>query len=226
MMEGIAAIVIIAAVFIAIGLGVAFVVIARRTAQQAVTAGDVLRTYLYLAILTSVAFVAGGGAQAIKGGIGMIEPEFSFRPETVSEVVGAVSEAEGDEFYEAVPQEEQFVVEPDKPISTLLQGILSALIAGALWLVHVLVLRRIAGPDEAGSLLRRGFVGLGLIVFGVTVIASFPAAITQIVDYAYASDTTTLWGVSRPGGVMGVAIAFSPVWLWFLREGLRIAKRV
>ena len=97
----------------------------------------------------------------------------------------------------------------------LIRGLTFTVFGGVFWGAHFLARRGVMGPDEASSGLRRGYLLLGTVIFGIATVILLPTGIYQALSYLILpADPGTYRsgaGDSLPGGLVTL-----PIWLIYL----------
>ncbi|MHB8631796.1 MAG: hypothetical protein ACYC9W_07705 [Candidatus Limnocylindria bacterium] len=102
----------------------------------------------------------------------------------------------------------------------LIRGLTFTVFGALFWGAHRFARRGVMGGDETSSGLRRGYLMLGTVVFGLTTVVLLPTGIYQALSYLLLPAES---GVFRPG--VGDALAGGlvtlPIWLTYLRLAVR-----
>ncbi len=97
----------------------------------------------------------------------------------------------------------------------LIRGITFTLFGALFWGAHWLARRNVIGPEEPQSGMRRGYLMLGTVIFGLSTVVLLPMGIYQALSYLIlpAQD-----GFYRPGAGESLAggLVTLPVWLIYL----------
>jgi hypothetical protein len=89
--------------------------------------------------------------------------------------------------------------------------------------LHWALRRRVESPaEEEASFLRKGYLMISAVVFGVMAIVTAPLALYQLVIYAImpSPPPETIWQREPPGDVLGFALLATAIWLWLLPQVL------
>ena len=109
----------------------------------------------------------------------------------------------------------------------LIKGITFTVFGAVFWGAHFLGRRGVVGADEPASGLRRGYLLLGTVIFGIATVILLPTGVYQALSYvilpAGSGGYRPGTGDSLPGGVVTLPIWLSFLWL-FLR-GVRSTSR-
>jgi hypothetical protein len=107
----------------------------------------------------------------------------------------------------------------------LIRGITFMVFGGLFWGAHFLARRGVMGTDELTSGLRRGYLLLGTVIFGIATVILLPTGIYQALSYVILpADAGTFRpgaGDSLPGGLVTL-----PVWLIYLWLVVRDVRTV
>jgi hypothetical protein len=107
----------------------------------------------------------------------------------------------------------------------LIRGITFTVFGAVFWGAHFLARRGVMGTDELTSGLRRGYLLLGTVIFGITTVVLLPTGIYQALSYLILpADAGTFRqgaGDSLPGGLVTL-----PVWLIYLWLVVRDVRTV
>jgi hypothetical protein len=97
----------------------------------------------------------------------------------------------------------------------LIKGITFTVFGALFWAAHFFARRGVMGADEPSSGLRRGYLLLGTVIFGLATVILLPTGIYQALSYLILPTDPTLYrpgtGDSLPGGLVTL-----PIWLIFL----------
>jgi hypothetical protein len=104
-----------------------------------------------------------------------------------------------------------------------IRGITFTVFGAIFWGAHFLARRGIVGADELTSGLRRGYLLLGTVIFGIATVVLLPTGIYQAVSYLILPADSGVYrpgaGDSLPGGLVTL-----PVWLIYLWLVVRDAR--
>jgi hypothetical protein len=99
----------------------------------------------------------------------------------------------------------------------LIRGITFTVFGGLFWAAHFFARRGIMGLDEPLSGLRRGYLMLGTVIFGIATVVLLPTGIYQALSYLIlpAGDGVYRQGAgdSLPGGLVTLAVWLIYLWL-------------
>jgi len=180
---------------------------------------NILRLYLYIASLAGIVVLAIGAASAVNYGIARVAgdtfiyggaPTFAVaRPCPPGDTKCIQPTAE-----EIAREEQRQTAERERRRNEdLIRGITYFVFGGLFWVAHWAA-RRGLGEEGVASL-RRGYLMLGTIVFGLATIVLLPTGIYQALSNALLD---TPEDVYRPGAdALGGGIASLPIWLSYLR---------
>jgi hypothetical protein len=105
----------------------------------------------------------------------------------------------------------------------LIRGITFTTFGALFWGAHFLARRGVMGPDELTSGLRRGYLLLGTVIFGIATVILLPTGIYQALSYVILPADLGNYrqgaGDSLPGGLVTL-----PVWLIYLWLVVRDAR--
>jgi hypothetical protein len=97
----------------------------------------------------------------------------------------------------------------------LIKGITFTAFGALFWGAHFVARRGVMGADELTSGLRRGYLMLGTVIFGIATVILLPTGIYQALSYLILPATNGVYrqgvGDSLPGGLVTL-----PVWLLYL----------
>jgi hypothetical protein len=97
----------------------------------------------------------------------------------------------------------------------LIRGVTFAVFGALFWGGHWAARRKVIGPEAAQSGMRRGYLMLGTVIFGLSTIALLPLGIYQALSYLILPATE---GSYRPGAGESLSggIVTLPIWLIYL----------
>jgi hypothetical protein len=179
---------------------------------------NILRLYLYMASLAGIVVLAIGAASAVNYGIARVAgddfmyggvPKIAPARPCPPDVSGCVQPSA-----EEIARDQQRQVEERerRRDEDLIRGVTYFVFGGVFWGAHWAA-RRGLGEGVAG--LRRGYLMLGAIVFGLATIVLLPTGIYQALSNALLQ---TPEDVYRPAAdALGGGIVSLPIWLVYLR---------
>lgn len=104
----------------------------------------------------------------------------------------------------------------------LIRGVTFAAFGALFWGAHWAARRGVAGPEERGSPLWRGYLMLGTAIFGLTAVVTLPMGVYQALANALLPATAEFGGYYRPGAdSLGTGVVSLVVWLVYLRLAVR-----
>ena len=99
----------------------------------------------------------------------------------------------------------------------LIRGLTFTVFGAIFWGAHYFARRGVMGPDEGSSGLRRGYLLLGTIIFGIATVVLLPTGIYQALSYLIlpAADGVFRQGAgdSLPGGLVTLVVWLIYLWL-------------
>jgi len=182
---------------------------------------NLVRVYLYLASMAgiivlvvglsgilTVGFAAAFGNSFVYGDTSAISPVPACGP-VVDPNVKCVPGATAD--FAAQQQREQ----DRRRADDLIRGLTFSVFGAVFWGAHFFARRGVMAPDELTSGLRRGYLMLGTVIFGITTVILLPTGIYQALSYLILPAANGVFrqgvGDSLPGGLVTL-----PVWLIYL----------
>lgn len=210
------------AAFLGLLLALAVVFFQRRESLDLSPRG-LLRGYLYLASLAGIVTLAIGlgslanhgiaaafGTEVVYGGGPMMRAAAPACPPGDTRCV-APSEAQLEQ--QRRSQKEQT---SRRHSEDLLRGITFGAFGALFWAAHWAARRRIVGASERGTGLRRGYLMLGAVLFGLVTIVMLPTGVYQALAAALLPANEFTY--RQPADSLGGGIAALPIWLVYLRE--------
>lgn len=101
----------------------------------------------------------------------------------------------------------------------LLRGITFGAFGGLFWIAHRAARRTIVGDAERGTALRRAYLMLGAVLFGLVTILLLPNGVYQVLASALLPRSE--FDYREPADSLGGGLAALPIWLLYLRELVR-----
>lgn len=101
----------------------------------------------------------------------------------------------------------------------LLRGITFGAFGGLFWVAHRAARRTVIGDAERGTALRRAYLMLGAVLFGLVTILLLPQGVYQVL--ASVVLPTSEFAYRQPADSLGGGLAALPIWLLYLRELVR-----
>ena len=184
---------------------------------------NVLRLYLYLASLAGIVVLALGLASVVNYGLARaVGNEFIYGgPGGVPAAVRCPPEAVGKGCVEPTPEQlerqriEQKLQTDRRRDEDLLRGVTFTFFGALFWGAHWMARRGLGEAEATMSGMRRGYLMLGTIVFGLSTIVLLPTGIYQALANAILTTPETFF---RQGAdALGGGIVSLPIWLVYLR---------
>jgi hypothetical protein len=183
----------------------------------------ILRLYLYLASLAGIVVLALGlasvvnyglaravGIEFIYGGPGPVPAQVRCPPEAVGQ--GCVEPSAEQLEAQRVQQKQQTERRRDED---LIRGITFTVFGAVFWGAHWSARRGVGELDATMSGLRRGYLMLGTVVFGLATIILLPTGIYQALTNLLLTTPETFF---RQGAdALGGGMVSLPIWLVYLR---------
>ncbi len=176
-----------------------------------------LRTYLYIASLAGVILLVVGLASLVNVGLAAAGGSEFVYGRTPGPVLNCPPGAPAECFDRSPLRAPDAQRRRDED---LIRGITFTSFGLLFWGAHWGARRGVVGDDERGSPIRRGYLLLGTVIFGLTTIVLLPSGVYQALTNLLlpAQPNTFHAGVSDS---LGGGIAALPVWLLFLRQVVR-----
>lgn len=197
------------------------------------TAKNIFLFYLYFMIFASLITFSFGTASSLKAsfakvfGAEFISAEFRYTYEQLACEKRSWADDVSEEYKkQQISQCEEDLVATKKQLENrknqvwqdnLLQG-LTLLVIGSLFLIlHILMLKKIS-LEESSYIIRRLFLILNLLFFGIGSITALSVSIHSTLQYFLLTNTNNYYYSSPvPGAVLGHAVVFTPIWLYFIK---------
>jgi hypothetical protein len=190
---------------------------------------SVLRLYLYIASLAGVVVLAIGLASTVNFSIAGIAGDpliyggpgpIPARPACPPGKECPEQSAEERERYERQQLQER----ERRRNEDLIRGLTFAVFGGVFWGAHWAARRGLGEAEPSMLGLRRGYLMLGTIVFGLATIILLPTGIYQVLSTALLPAPE---GYFRPGAdALGGGLVSLPLWLLYLRLVVREFRQV
>ncbi len=107
----------------------------------------------------------------------------------------------------------------------LIRGLTFTVFGAVFWGAHFFARRGVMGPDEASSGLRRGYLLLGTVIFGIATVILLPTGIYQALTYLILPADQGIFrqgaGDSLPGGLVTLVVWL--IYLWLVVRDVRSA---
>lgn len=179
---------------------------------------NILRLYLYIASLAGIVVFAIGLASATNYAIARAVGDVFIYGGNASPVTRPVCPPEPTQCEEPTAEQKARAERDEAQFrerrrdEDLIRGVTYAVFGGVFWLAHWAARR---GLGEDSPALRRGYLMLGTVVFGLATIILLPTGIYQALSNALLArpENTYLNGADALGG----GIVSLPIWLVYLR---------
>ncbi|HUG56226.1 MAG TPA: DUF5671 domain-containing protein [Candidatus Limnocylindrales bacterium] len=181
-----------------------------------------LRLYLYIASLAGIVLLVIGLASVTNFALASaLGDEFvyggSVGPVPVRPCPpGAIDCPDISEEEQARIVEQQRLEQERRRSEDLIRGLTFSVFGAVFWGAHWMARRGLVGPEERGSVLWRGYLMLGTVVFGLATVVLLPTGLYQALANVLLSSPDPYY--YRPGAdALGGGLVSLPVWLVYLR---------
>jgi hypothetical protein len=200
-----------------------FVVINLRSSRDVLSAGVLLRFYLYIASFVTLVVLVAGLIYLLTGLFSLGSRDFSYAhfPRPIpppTNTAGGVPAADNASRLEQQELERQ----RDDQSTDLLRGGTLTVIGGLLFALH-LVLRRHGAEDGVEGNFRRGFLMVSLVTFGLIGLVALPVGVYQTLKFFLIPPLPTQTRVA-PGNTLATGIVLTPLWIAYLLALTRQAR--
>jgi hypothetical protein len=185
---------------------------------------SLLRFYLYIASIAGILTLVVGLSGILNAGLAAaFGPGFVYGAQPVPAMARPCPPNE--KCFEPSPdyQQQQLRQEERRRGEDLIRGITFTVFGALFWTAHWAARRGIMGADEGRSGLRRAYLMLGTVVFGLATIILLPMGIYQALSYLILTGGDGVYrqgaGESLSGGLVTL-----PVWLIYLWRVVRDAR--
>lgn len=211
-------------------LGLGAVMLARRAGDGLdLSPRSLLRFYLYVASLAGILTLVIGLSGILNAGFGAAFGNgFVYGAQPVPLTAPCPPTAPSSVKCVQPPsdyQQRQSQQEDRRRAEDLIRGITLTVFGAGFWAAHWAARRSVIGKDEGYSGLRRGYLMLGTVIFGLSTIALLPMGIYQALSYLILPATEGVYrqgaGESLSGGLVAL-----PVWLIYLWLVVRDVRAV
>jgi hypothetical protein len=207
---------------LAVATLVFFVVANLRATRDVLSAGVLLRFYLYIASFVTLVVLVSGLTYLVTGLFSLGSIDFSYarfiRPEPIPQVASKDAPDSAARF-----DQEQIERQRDQQSTDLIRGGTLAVMGATLFAVHA-VLRRRGAPDEAAEgNFRRGFLVVGLVTFGLVGLVALPVGVYQALKFFLITPLPTQTRLA-PGNTLATGLVLTPLWIYYLVALTRQAR--
>jgi len=185
--------------------------------------------YFYCVLIITTIVVAFGLSTLLKAGLSdVFGREFSYGSPPMARPAlppGERGPVEGrvptpEEQYERQLQERENQYRDD-----LIEGITMSVVGGIIWMAHFLGRRRVREADDPTQpFLNRAYLTGMLAIFTIVSIISLPQSLYELLRY-YLIPVDEFYYRQGPGGSLGIALVFVPLWIIGLTAFLRQAAK-
>jgi hypothetical protein len=200
-----------------------FVLANLRTAKDVLSAGVLLRFYLYIASFVTLVVLVAGLIYLLTGLFSLNSPDFSYarfaRPVPPPEIA-AKAQTDDTARYDQQQMERQ----RDMQSTDLIRGGTLAVMGGLLFALHAIMLRRQATDEATEANFRRAFLVVGVVTFGLVGLVALPVGVYQTLKFLLIAPLPTQTRVA-PANTLATGIVLTPLWLWYLLALTRQARR-
>ena len=194
---------------------------------------SLLRFYLYLASLAGILTLVVGLSGILNAGFAAAFGDgfvYGAQPVPVRSIAPLCVQPPNQANLKCAEPQPDFQRQQDRQAERrraedLIRGITFSLFGAGFWAAHWAARRGVIGTDEGHSGLRRGYLMLGTVIFGLSTIALLPMGIYQALSYLILPVTEGVYrqgaGESLSGGLVTL-----PVWLIYLWLVVRDVRAV
>ena len=215
-------------------LGLGAVMLVRRAGDGLdLSPRSLLRFYLYIASLAGILTLVIGLSGILNAGFGAAFGDgfvYGAQPVPVHAIAPPCVQQANVKCPQPQPdfQQQQENQAERRRAEDLIRGITFTVFGAGFWAAHWAARRSVIGKDEGYSGLRRAYLMLGTVIFGLSTIALLPMGIYQALSYLILPATEGVYrqgaGESLSGGLVAL-----PVWLiylWLVVRDVRSARAI
>ncbi len=214
---------------LAIVIAAAVLVVSRLRSSQPIVLSflTLITAYFYMVLIISAIVVAFGLSTLFKAGLSDVfgrdfsygqPPSFKVSAPPVEGPNGAIKPGA------PTPEEQQqrnLKARESQYRDNLIEGITISIVGALIWLVHFFGMRKVRQlGDPTQPFFHRAYIIILLVIFTVVGIVSLPQSVYESVKfYLVPADEFTY--KQGPGGSIGMALVFVPLWIMSLTNILR-----
>jgi hypothetical protein len=199
-----------------------FVLANLRAARDILSAGVLLRFYLYIASFVTLVVLIAGLIYLLTGLFSLASIDFSYAHYPRPVINPAVNQPGTQD--QARLEQQQREDQRDHQSTDLIRGGTLAVMGAILFGIHA-VLRRRETPDAPSeSNFRRGFLTVGLVTFGLVGLVALPVGVYQTLKFFLVPPLETQTRVA-PGTTFATGLVLTPLWVYYLLALTRQARR-
>lgn len=182
---------------------------------------NLVRVYLYIASMAGIIVLVVGLSGILTVGFAAAFGNGFVYGDSVPSIATCPPNADPSNPVKCVPSQQDFAGQRARELDRrraddLIRGITFTVFGAVFWGAHFLARRGVMGADELTSGLRRGYLLLGTVIFGITTVILLPTGIYQALSYLILPlDQNGGFrqgiGDTLPGGLVTL-----PIWLTFL----------
>lgn len=205
-----------------------FIVASLRSARGALSAGLLLRFYLYIASFVTLVIFVAGLSYLLTGLMSLASADFSYqqpvlpRPAPTASANPAAEQAA--QRQQADQQRQNAEHLRDEQTTDLIRGGTLSVLGLTLFLLHMVLRRTSENADDAAAPLLRGYLAVGLVTFGIVGLVTLPVGVYQAIKFVVLPQLATQPRVA-PGNTLATGIVLTPVWALYLARLARLARR-
>lgn len=183
-----------------------------------------VRLYLYIASMAGIIVLVVGLSGVLTAGFAAAFGDgFVYGESSVFPIQPACPSSPTDPNVKCVPPPQQDFTtqrlrqQDRQRANDLIRGLTFTVFGAVFWGAHYLARRGVMGTDELNSSLRRGYLLLGTVIFGIATVILLPTGIYQALSYLILPADQGVFrqgaGDSLPGGLVTLVVWLIYLWL-------------
>lgn len=177
--------------------------------------------YLFLATFLLIVALGTGVMYTVKGGMAQrLGLDFSYRQKQVyaREVYDPMLE----DFKE---EDVEYEFEKDIEKKDVIRGITLIVVSSPILFLHIYGVRVLEKREKAIWFAKRIYLLIGLVVFAIVGIITLPVGIYETLQYFLTEQATNVLDKTVPGEALATAIAFVPIWVYYLIGYINLSNK-
>ena len=177
--------------------------------------------YLFLATFVAIIALGTGVMYTVRGGMAQyFGLDFSYRQQQVS------AKMVYDPMLEDYKEEDvDYEFEKDIDKKDIIRGITLIVVSTPILFLHLYGVKVLEKQEKAMEFVKRIYLLIGLVVFAIVGIITLPIGIYETLQYFLTEQATDVWAKTIPGEALATAIAFVPIWIYYLISYLNLTNK-